>query len=235
MKKKNLIVWVVAGLVLAPALLETVSAQGQSAWQSAQPTRRHSSRTSSQSVSRNGSQNRGPWGLGLNAGVAIPTQDFTDGVESGVGAAVGGEVFYHLNRHFTFGLDLDYEFHGARLSGATKDFGTLNTFSLLPFVEYHIVEIRHFSPYLSLGLGLNLNSFSLDSSFNGSGVTASVSNSFALRIGAGLDYFLSDHFALNTAFLWKLNSSTLKTNTSFGSPDFNASSFGLLFGAKYFF
>jgi outer membrane protein len=99
------------------------------------------------------------------------------------------------------------------------------------------VEVRPFKfgpiiPYANMSFGVNVNSFGESSAI--SGTTISPSNTFAWRLGWGADYMLTKQFALNTEMAYKRNDG----HATIGGQrvdDWNASSFGFLFGAKLFF
>jgi len=62
----------------------------------------------------------------------------------------------------------------------------------------------------------------------------SPSNTFAWRLGWGADYMFTKRFALNTEMAYKRNDGHATVNGNLNN-DWNASSFGFLFGAKLFF
>ena len=62
----------------------------------------------------------------------------------------------------------------------------------------------------------------------------SPSNTFAWRLGWGADYRLNERFALNTEWAYKRNDGHVTIN-GVRDNDWNASSFGFLFGVKAFF
>ena len=75
----------------------------------------------------------------------------------------------------------------------------------------------------------NVNSFGENSS-----TRISPSNTFAWRLGWGADYMLNKAWALNTEMAYKRNDGHATVNGNLNN-DWNASSFGFLFGAKMFF
>jgi outer membrane protein len=83
-----------------------------------------------------------------------------------------------------------------------------------------------------MSFGVNVNSFGESSAI--SGATISPSNTFAWRLGWGADYMLTKQFALNTEMAYKRNDGHA-TIDGVRINDWNASSFGFLFGAKLFF
>jgi len=83
-----------------------------------------------------------------------------------------------------------------------------------------------------MGFGVNVNSFS--ESDNISGTTISPSNNFAWRLAWGADYFLTSALALNAEMAYKINDGHVTIN-GVELSDWNASSFGFLFGVRALF
>ena len=180
------------------------------------------------------------WTFGFRVGPSILTQDVVDEdllgteVSSGVGPAVNFQALYGISRYISVGLALEWQRHSFDVDSPSTDIGTLNTVSLLPTVEIRPGRYGKFMPYGTLAFGVNLNSFSEDDAL--AGINVDVDNTFALRIGAGTDYFLTPHLALNTELAWKMNSgdATLTVpGIGSASGDFNASSMMFLFGVRY--
>jgi opacity protein-like surface antigen len=80
-----------------------------------------------------------------------------------------------------------------------------------------------------MSFGVNINSFGEDTA-----IRISPSNTFAWRLGWGADYKLNERFALNAEWAYKRNDGHT-TGTLGRNDDWNASSFGFLFGGKMFF
>jgi outer membrane protein len=91
------------------------------------------------------------------------------------------------------------------------------------------VRFGPISPYANMSFGVNVNSFGENTSTH-----ISPSNNFAWRLGWGADYMLTKQFALNTEMAYKINDGHATVN-GVRVNDWNASSFGFLFGAKLFF
>lgn len=146
---------------------------------------------------------------GFRVGPNFTTQD---GGVSTVGPSLNFQGMYGLNQWFRAGMMLEWERHG--LDGQD---GTLNTISILPAVlEFRPGHIGPFVPYLTTGIGVNVN-------------TKDVDNTFAWRVGGGIDYPLTQLIAsapkglmLNVETAWKRN-----------RPDAELSTIGLLFGVRH--
>ena len=172
--------------------------------------------------------------LGMRAGFAPLTQSLTDEFRSStdVGPLVNFQALYSLNKWLLAGMMLEWERHGVDQERPFLDLGHQDTVSVLPTVEVRPVRFGPVIPYANMSFGVNVNSFGESSEI--SGTTISPSNTFAWRLGWGADYMFTKQFALNTEMAYKLNNGHA-TIDGVRVNDWNASSFGFLFGAKLFF
>jgi outer membrane protein len=153
----------------------------------------------------------GTFTAGFRVGPAFTTQD---GGVSTAGPALNFQGMYGLNQWFRVGMMLEWERHG--LDG--RD-GTVDTISLLPAtLEFRPGRLGPFVPYITTGIGVNVN-------------TKDIDNTFAWRLGGGVDYALSylgsgvpKGLMLNVETAWKRN-----------QPGAELSSMGLLFGVRHTF
>ena len=167
--------------------------------------------------------------LGMRAGFAPLTQSLTANSSTSVGSLVNFQAMYSLNKFLLVGMLLEWERHGVNRERSYRDWGHQDTVSVLPTVEVRPVRFGPISPYANMSFGVNVNSFGENSS-----TRISPSNTFAWRLGWGADYMLNKQFALNAEMAYKRNDghATVDGNRN---NDWNASSFGFLFGAKLFF
>ena len=167
--------------------------------------------------------------LGMRAGFAPLTQSLTPNTSTDVGSLVNFQGMYSLNKWLLLGMMLEWERHGVNQEQPDRDLGHQDTISLLPTIEVRPVRFGPVIPYANMSFGVNVNSFGENTS-----TSISPSNTFAWRLGWGADYMLTKQFALNTEMGYKRNDghATVNGNTN---NDWNASSFGFLFGAKVFF
>jgi outer membrane protein len=173
--------------------------------------------------------------LGMRAGFAPLTQSLTNAFPSstGIGSLVNFQAMYSLNKWLLVGMMLEWERHGVDTEGRSPvDLGHQDTVSVLPTVEVRPVKFGPVIPYANMSFGVNVNSFGESSAIRGT--TISPSNNFAWRLGWGADYMLTKQFALNTEMAYKRNDGHA-TIDGVRVNDWNASSFGFLFGAKMFF
>jgi opacity protein-like surface antigen len=167
--------------------------------------------------------------LGMRAGFAPLTQSLTANTSTDVGALVNFQGMYSLNKFLLLGMMLEWERHGVDQERPNRDLGHQDTVSVLPTVEARPVRFGPISPYANMSFGVNVNSFGENIS-----TRISPSNTFAWRLGWGADYMLNKAWALNTEMAYKRNDGHATVNGNLNN-DWNASSFGFLFGAKMFF
>ena len=176
-----------------------------------------------------GGIDEGKWVLGMRAGFAPLTQSLTANTSTDVGSLVNFQGMYSLNKWFLVGIMLEWERHAVNQEQPDRDLGHQDTVSVLPTVEVRPVKLGPVIPYANMSFGVNVNSFG-----ENTGTQISPSNTFAWRLGWGADYMLSKQFALNTEMAYKRNDGHATVNGNLNN-DWNASSFGFLFGAKLFF
>ena len=154
----------------------------------------------------------GKWTAGFRVGPSFITQP---SFLNTTGPALNFQALYGLNRWFRLGSMIDWERHG--LEGRS---GSLDTITLLPLMlEYRPGHFGGLIPYLSTGIGVNIN-------------TKDTKDTFAWRTAGGLDYALTNWFSgapkglmLNTEVARKRNSADVG----------DGSSISMLFGVRYTF
>jgi opacity protein-like surface antigen len=176
-----------------------------------------------------GGIDKGKWVLGMRAGFTPLTQSLTANSSTDVGSLVNFQAMYSFNKWLLAGMMLEWERHGVSVERPSIDLGHQDTVSVLPTVEVRPVRLGPIIPYVNMSFGVNVNSFG-----ENSGNQISPSNTFAWRLGWGADYMFTKQFALNTEMAYKRNDGHATVNGS-RDDDWNASSFGFLFGAKLFF
>jgi hypothetical protein len=174
--------------------------------------------------------------LGMRAGFAPLTQSLTPDTSTDVGSLVNFQAMYSLNKWLLVGMMLEWERHAIDQEQPALDLGHQDTVSVLPTIEIRPVKYGPIVPYVNMSFGVNVNSFGESSAIPGT--TISPSNNFAWRLGWGGDYMLNKQFALNTEMAYKRNDGHATVTAPSGAQttrDWNASSFGFLFGVKMFF
>lgn len=180
------------------------------------------------------------WVLGARAGFSVPTQTLShevrglgsfDNGSADIGPLVNVQALYSLNRWFLVGIMVEWERHSidATVRRLSLDIGRQDTVSVLPTIELRPVQLGSFVPYVNMSFGVNVNSFS-------EAVSAEISpsNTFAWRLGWGVDYLMNRNLALNAEWAYKRNDGHAHIDP-FRIDDWNLSSFGFLFGVKTFF
>ncbi len=172
----------------------------------------------------------GKWVLGMRAGFAPLTQTQSDIIRSStdVGSLVNFEALYSLNNWLLVGMMLEWERHA--MSAGSLDLGHQDTVSVLPTIELRPVRFGPIIPYVNMSFGVNVNSFGEERNI----ATISPNNTFAWRLGWGADWMFTKQLALNAEMGYKRNDG----HATIGGTrinDWNASSFGFLFGLKMFF
>ena len=175
----------------------------------------------------------GRWTAGFRAGFSPLTQEMFAGTDTSVGPVLNFMGMYGINKWMNVGLMLEWNRHSVDTEGG-RDIGTLNTVSLLPTVEFRPGRFGRVVPYGSVGIGVNVNSFSEDDAYKRTAGSVSAANTFAFRLAGGVDYPLNDRLALNTELAWKRNRGGLELGGA-DAGSFDASSVNLLFGVKYTF
>jgi hypothetical protein len=154
----------------------------------------------------------GRWTLGMRVGPSFITQE---SALNTTGPALNFQALYGISRWFRLGSMLEWENHG--FDGAR---GSLDTITLLPLmVEYRPGHVGGLIPYVSTGIGVNIN-------------TKDVKDTFAWRTAGGLDYALTNWFSgapkglmLNAEVAWKRNEANVG----------EASAISMIFGVRYTF
>jgi len=189
--------------------------------------------------------NDGRFVAGLSAGASFSPQDICSGcnVRADAGAVVSGDIMYGLSKNLLIGLNGQWENHNISTSGVIL--GDLTTVSLIPTLEIHLPTEGSMAPYLTAGLGVNFNSFRGHNTLNNACTIAFTSpcsikpeDTFALRLGGGLEYFVSSNVTLSGEVAWKMNSGQMEVSVAgVGSQQdqFQSNTVSLLFGIRFYF
>lgn len=172
----------------------------------------------------------GQWVLGMRAGFAPLTQQLSGDTSTDVGSLVNFEALYSLNSWLLVGMMLEWERHSISAERPSFDLGHQDTVSVLPTIELRPVRFGPIIPYVNMSFGVNVNSFGEARNIG----TISPSNNFAWRLGWGADWMFTKQLAANAEMAYKINDGHATVNGT-RINDWNASSFGFLFGLKMFF
>lgn len=182
-----------------------------------------------------GAQNiKGKSGVGIRGGASLLSQDIAVGLEGKTGPLISVNILYGNTDILSTGLDIQWERHKLEVIG--EDIGEASNVSLIPFVELRAARIGNLTPYASLGIGVNINSISVDHIPQ---TTFAVETTFAVKFEGGADYFVTQNLALNAEIGWKLNSGEVNACNSLTgdcvTDDWKISAFNALFGLRYYF
>jgi outer membrane protein len=173
--------------------------------------------------------------LGMRAGFAPVTQQVSADTSTDVGSLVNFLGMYSINHWLLVGMMIEWERHSMSLERPSVDLGHQDTVSVLPTVEIRPVKFGALIPYANMSFGVNVNSFGESNAARAAVGSISPSNTFAWRLGWGVDYMIAQRFALNTEMAYKRNDGHVTTTAGGRDNDWNFSSFGFLFGVKMFF
>lgn len=99
--------------------------------------------------------------VGFRAGMAINTQEIVDNSDTSLGPAINFQATYGVNKWFNVGMMLTWQRLSIDVQQPKADLATLNTITLLPlYLEYRPGHWGKIQPYLSTGIGVNINSTS---------------------------------------------------------------------------
>ena len=157
------------------------------------------------------------------------TQSLTADTSTDVGSLVNFQGMCGFTKVLLLGILLAWERHGVAQERPDRDLGHQDTVTVLPTVEAQPVRFGPLRRYANMSFWVNVNSFDENSS-----TRISPNNTFAWRLGRRADYMLNKEWALNTEMASKRNDGHATVNGNVNN-DWNASSFGFLFGAKMFY
>ncbi len=120
-------------------------------------------------------------GLGVSAGIALPTGDLSD-AEAGLGFQLGGQVLKNLQGPLDIRFNADFTRFGIDASGVD---GSYSNISGMANLVYNINTTSGFHPYLRGGIGFGSSTVDID------GVGSDSESGIGFNIGAGY------HFEMN--------------------------------------
>jgi Outer membrane protein beta-barrel domain len=179
---------------------------------------------------------KGKWGYGIRAGLSSLTQDVNSITVGKLGPIVSGNVLYSLSDQAFVGLNVEWEQHSVEFQSGDLNLGKESTLSILPFIEVRMPVPSWVQPYLSLGLGVNINSFSESGDIGP--FNFNPENTFALKMGLGADFPVSPALAINGEIGWKYNSGnsdfSAEGGIDLGFLDNNMSAVSFLIGFRFY-
>ncbi len=169
--------------------------------------------------------------VGMGVGLSLLTQEATATSDSSIGPAINLHALYGINDSLSAGFLFEWERRSFDQEQPDIDLGSLNTITLMPILTWHFGSYGRVFPYLSTGIGVNVNSFSEDDAVGNT--QFDFANTFAWRLAGGADFPLTEDLFLNGEVAWKRNRGSLTTGNTEGN--FDASSLNLNVGLRYMF
>lgn len=166
--------------------------------------------------------------IGFNVSGAIPRDSGVDGA-----VYLGGSLAYGVTDWLALGIESGWTRFSASDSGVTVDQDTIPLFGdIILRVPTGESQLK---PYGIIGLGVLF----IDASTNVSNVSIQADTSFAAKFGAGLDWFVNDHWAINfeTSYVVSDVNGTVTNNSTGASLSANGDSDYWMIGGgvKYLF
>ena len=152
------------------------------------------------------------WIFGLRGGLSNPIEYNSlyyyrapGDLYADIGPYVSASALYGVARYLMVGLDVDYDSLPFSQAATGIGIGTSQTVTIVPEAEVRSNRLDSFvSVYGTLGLGMTVNTFSKSSSFanicdlEALGCLAAVDReAIALRMAIGVDFFMTEDFAIN--------------------------------------
>ncbi|GJL56138.1 MAG: hypothetical protein NPIRA02_32700 [Nitrospirales bacterium] len=173
----------------------------------------------------------GRWTAGFNTGLSLLSQEAIEGSDGDIGPVINAQISYGLSPTLSAGFLLEWE-HRSFENENNVDLGSLNTISLMPIVIWHLDAYDSIFPYLSTGIGLNVNTFDEDSGI----VNIDPDHTFAWRLAGGANYpleMIANNLMLNGEIAWKRNRGGVEVANQ--NQNFDASTINFLVGVRYTF
>ncbi len=181
----------------------------------------------------------GKLGIGLRSGGTHLTQIVTADLEGEFGPAANLNVFYGASPTLLLGVDIEWQAHTLQFDCEHCDLGNAVTVSVRPTAQFRNLDLGPFVPYLFVGLGVNVNRFNADGGCPG--CTIKTSNTLAIKVGGGADYFVTPGLALNGEWGLNLNTSNADYDVAINgrtyrrTDGYHLNALSLLFGLRYFY
>lgn len=203
----------------------------------------------------------GKWIFGLQAGVSMLPRDLGNGngtvTEGASGIVVSKRLLYRMADSVALGVALEMEEHVIQnIAPVPVSFGKSRTLSSMVVMEFYpplwpiftgLLSRYPVFPYGLVGVGQNRNYFTESSAFSkncnpSSACKVALGNTLAVKVAAGVDYFIAPDLSINAEMGWKLNSGTSRISTTHSeggiitsNDGYEGSVLSFVVGMRYFF
>ena len=174
--------------------------------------------------------------LNFQIGGLLSTNSHSDN-----GAYYGGRVTYNFKDWFAVGLEGGYSDTTTRFTIDPTEYRSHISYIPLFFdlmFKYTQNQDYNYVPYGVLGLGMLFTDVHGTGTLNDSNFKMDINNSFAIKLGAGIDWFVNSNWALNfeASYVWAAADANLVNLTSGTAVDSASMDYWtLLGGLKYLF
>jgi len=151
-------------------------------------------------------------------------------LDTNIGFIGGGGLIYGVNNNLALEFDITHSgFDADRAGFSAGDFGTTN---ISVGAQYRFVNlgIRRLVPYVGAGLDILINDFNSDT-----GVNADVDTVAGAHVSGGVDYFLTNQFALTAEVKGLLAPDADINSGGTKVGNYDPTSLSTTFGVRYFF
>lgn len=175
----------------------------------------------------------GRFSVGVVGGGVYPKDSETDS-----SFYAGGQSTYGINEYIAVGGEVGYSSWGVEEGGI--DYGEVRAVPLLAdlYLRYPIeVGKNKLVPYVVGGLGVVFYDYKESSFLKQYGVTVNIDPSFALKLGGGIEYFLTKNIALGAegSYIWSEADVSVSGAGAVASSSTDTNALIVAAGVKYYF
>ncbi len=183
------------------------------------------------------------FGIGANVLYYFPQEDDLFGTSVNVDEDIALGLNFTYIVIPSFSLELAWNYFKTDIKNGSIKLGEITTMPLLLTAQFRIIPEGPIVPYVGAGVGYYLNDLAVKSEAKKQAKAANIAyptdvdNSLGLHLNAGVDWFLTDFFALNldTRYFFSEADIEGKGPTSGTSGEINLDSLVVGAGVKVFF
>jgi len=175
----------------------------------------------------------GKTAVGLVAGGVFPKDNDIDNTWY-----LGGNFAYGINEYFAVGAEVGYTLWEDEEAGV--DYGDIRAVPLLAdvYLRYPTeLGAQTVIPYIIGGIGVVFWDYDESSLLENNSITVNMDNSLGVKIGGGVDYFVSNNVALNLEgfYLWSEADASISAFGTYAAATVDTDSWIVTGGLKYYF